>query len=113
MWTPDPSIIVTAAQREAEAVAALKEQFRVSVQAHVDATARGRDYHDAVTLASYDTPSQTDPVWRAEASAFVIWRTSVWHYVNAQLHQVTEGYREVPTVEGFIAELPSIEWSMD
>lgn len=110
MWTPDPTQIITAEQKAAEAQAALQEQFRAAIQAHVDATAMSKLYNDSVTLASYDTLSQPNAAWKAEAAAFVIWRTAVWEYVNGQLLLFGAGEREIPTIEDFIAELPVIVW---
>lgn len=52
MWTPDPEIIVTAAQKAAEAQAATVEGFRAAIQAHVDAAAKSRNYDGGNALAS-------------------------------------------------------------
>ena len=108
MWTPDPAIIVTAEQREAEAKAAMVETFRLAIQAHVDATAQARRYDGGVSLASYVASS--NPAWAAEAQAFVAWRDAVWAYAYAELDRVLTGQREQPGVEAFLAELPVIEW---
>lgn len=108
MWTPEPEIIVTAAQRAAEAQAALVETFRVAIQAHVDETARGRSYDSGNSLASY--VASTNAAWAAEAQIFVAWRDAVWIYAYAELDKVMSGDRTIPTVEAFIGELPVIEW---
>lgn len=109
MWTPEPEIIVTAAQREAEAQAALVETFRAAIQSHVDETARSRNYDGGNSLASY--VASTNSGWAAEAQAFVAWRDAVWLYAYAELDKVQTGAREVPAVEAFIGELPQIEWA--
>src|SRR4051794_31289643 len=108
MWTPDPSIIITAEMKAAEAQTATVDAFRAAIQAHVDQTARFRDYHDAVTLASYDTASQPREDWKADASAFVVWRTEVWTHAYAELDKVLDGLREQPTVQDFLDELPEM-----
>jgi hypothetical protein len=108
MWTPNPAIIITAAQKVASAEAALVEQFRSAIQAHVDATARGRNYDGGNSLASYT--SSTNPAWAAEATAFVAWRDAVWIYAYAELDKAMTGQRPVPEVEAFVAELPAIAW---
>lgn len=108
MWTPDASIISTAAQREAEAVASSVEAFRLAIQAHVDAQAQGRRYDNGNSLASY--VASTNPEWAAEAQAFVAWRDAVWFYAYTELDAVMAGEREQPTIEDFIGELPEIVW---
>lgn len=109
MWTPDPSIIITAEQKQAEAQARLLETFRRAVQAHVDATAQTRDYDNGNSIAGY--VASTNPIWASEAQAFVAWRDAVWAYAFAELAKVQHGAREIPTVEEFLAELPTINWN--
>ncbi|TPL36760.1 hypothetical protein [Mesorhizobium sp. B2-4-8] len=108
MWTPDPSIIINAAQKAAEAQVALLASFQTAIQSLVDQTATSRSYADGNALASY--VASTVPAWSAEATAFVAWRDAVWVYVYGELDKVTAGEREIPTVEAFLAELPAIAW---
>ncbi|TPM39391.1 hypothetical protein FJ951_27175 [Mesorhizobium sp. B2-2-3] len=108
MWTPDPSIISTAAQRAAEAQVTLLASFQTAIQSLVDQTARSRSYADGNALAGY--VASTVPAWSAEATAFVAWRDAVWVYAYGELDKVKAGEREVPTVEAFLAELPVIAW---
>lgn len=108
MWTVDPSKIITAEQKAAEAAAATLRAFEDALQAHVDATARERTFRDGVTLASY--VASTNPQWAAEAQAFVAWRDAVWAYAYGELAKVQGGLREQPTVEDFLTELPAIDW---
>lgn len=108
MWTPDPSIIITPEQKQAEEQARLLEAFRRAVQAHVDATAQARDYDDGNSIASY--VASTNIAWAAEAQAFVSWRDAVWTYAFSELAKVQNGEREIPTVEAFLGELPLMEW---
>jgi hypothetical protein len=108
MWTPDPTQIITAEMKAAEALAALQEQFRAAIQAHVDALAKGRNYDSGNSLASY--VASTNARWAAEAQAFVSWRDQVWLYAYAELDKAMTGAREIPTIDDFIAELPVIDW---
>lgn len=85
------------------------DDFRLAIQGHVDAIARGRNYDSGNSLASY--VASTNAVWAAEAQAFVVWRDAVWLYAYSELDKVQTGAREVPTVEAFIGELPAIEWA--
>lgn len=110
MWTPDPSIIITAAKKAAEAQAAAVEAFRAAIQFHVDNTARSRNYDGGNALASY--VASTNPQWAAEAQTFVAWRDAVWLYAYAELDKVILGEREQPTIETFIGELSAVEWSI-
>lgn len=85
-----------------------QQEYANAIQAHVDATARARDYMDGVSLASY--LASTNPTWAADAAAFVSWRDIVWAYAYEQLDAVENGLREQPTVAGLVAELPAITW---
>lgn len=82
--------------------------YAAAIQAHVDAAARDRSYHDGVHLASY--VASTNVVWAAEAAAFVAWRDAVWAYAYAQLAAVAAEEREQPTVAELVGELPEMEW---
>lgn len=85
-----------------------KEDFRLSIQAHVDAVARARDYNDGNALAGY--ANSTNAVWAAQSEAFIAWRDRVWEYVHAELEKVVTGLRAAPPVTDFVAELPAIDW---
>lgn len=84
------------------------DDYRLAIDAHVNATARSRDYNDAATLAGYER--STVPEWMAEAKAFIEWRDRVWVYTRSELAKVQHGQRPQPSVEDFIAELPVIAW---
>ena len=82
--------------------------FEDAIQAHIEETARSKGYGDATRLASFTV--STRPEWAAEAHAFVEWRDVVWLHAFAELDKVQAGDRPEPTIEEFIAELPTIEW---
>lgn len=82
--------------------------YQDAIEAHVEATARERDYSSAVSLASYYN-STVEP-WASEAQAFVPWRDAVWQHAYAELDKVAAGEREQPTIEALIGELPTIDW---
>ncbi|MFC0280316.1 hypothetical protein ACFOHK_08155 [Falsigemmobacter intermedius] len=96
-YVPPEPVALTAEQ--------LVEQIRVSVQAHVDATARERLYDNGNSLASY--VASTNPQWAAEAQAFVAWRDAVWMQVYDLWASPPEPW---PTPVGVIADLPAINW---
>ncbi|WP_343315881.1 hypothetical protein AAIB41_13950 [Brucella sp. BE17] len=108
MWTPDASIIVTAEQRQADAMALAVETYRKAIQALIDSKASERQYDSGATFASY--VNSTKPEWAAEAKAFVAWRDQVWSYALAELDKVQSGEREQPSVEAFLSELPVFDW---
>lgn len=80
--------------------------YRAAVQAHVDAVAVARLYDSGVSLASYT--GSTNPVWAAEAAAFVAWRDEVWSFVYALWADPPTGGDS--SVEALIDALPEIEW---
>lgn len=82
--------------------------YAAAITAHIEAAARSRQYDSAFSLASYT--GSTVPGWAAEAQAFVAWRDAVWTYALAAMGEVAAAEREAPTVDGLIAELPTIEW---
>lgn len=85
-----------------------QSDYSAAIQAHVNATAVSRLFHDGATLASYVT--STNPQWAAEAQAFVAWRDAVWAYAYTEMDKVLNGQRPQPTVTEIIAELPPISW---
>lgn len=91
-----------------EPVPLTAELMRVAIQAHLDAAAQSRQYDNSFTLASY--VSSTHPEWAAEAAAFIAWRDAVWLHALVELQRVQNGDRPIPTLGGFLEELPLIEW---
>jgi hypothetical protein len=85
-----------------------QQVYSAAVQAHIDATARGRGYDSGVSLASYVASTITS--WAAEAAAFVAWRDAVWAYAYMELAKVRNAERSQPTVAELVAELPTITW---
>jgi hypothetical protein len=89
--------------------AAMVERAKVTVQAHIDATARERDYADGVACASYKT--STINLWAAEAATFIAWRDAVWATMYALLAEVDAGQAVPPANEAeLLALLPVMEW---
>jgi len=108
--------LLTAPQRTAlDAVIAAHDpqrlrlgDYRSAIQAHVDATARARDYDSGVSCASW--VASTNPAWSAEAQAFVAWRDAVWAYAYTELAKVEAGQRTQPTIDALLVELPAMAW---
>jgi hypothetical protein len=83
------------------------DDYRRAIQAHIDATARSRDYGDGVACASY--VASAVPQWQAEALAFVQWRDAVWlhAYQGLAAHDPSE---PPPAIADVVAGLPAMEW---
>jgi hypothetical protein len=85
---------------------ALTDYGRV-VGEHVHAVARSRGYDDGVSMASYAT--DPDPAFKAEALAFVAWRSAVWKAVAARMAAVQDG-APAPGLQELVTSLPAIVW---
>lgn len=84
------------------------DDYRIAVEALLDAVARSRRYDNALSISTY--VSSTTPQWAVEATAFVAWRDTVWVYAYAELDKMMTSQRPQPLVSDFLAELPSLTW---
>jgi phage terminase Nu1 subunit (DNA packaging protein) len=82
--------------------------YTAAITAMMDGKAREQRYDSAVSISTYT--SSTNPVWQAEAQAFVDWRDAVWTYSYAELDKVLAGSRAQPTIDEFLTELPPLVW---
>lgn len=82
--------------------------FAAAIQAHLDATARERQYDGIQAAISY--VGDPNPIYAAQATALRDWRSAVWTYALAQLALVATGARPQPTVAELLAELPPFAW---
>jgi hypothetical protein len=99
--TPEP-------EPAAEPEPPTQQDFAFAIQDRIDTTAISRGYQDGFALASYAT--STIPQWAAEAAAFIAWRDAVWVYAHQELASVLNGSRAIPTIAGFLEELPGMKW---
>ena len=82
------------------------EDFRLAIDAHVEATAQAWGYNGAAHIAGY--AASTVPLWRAEAAAFIAWRDAVWVQVITRLAAVQAGQQPPPaSIPALIATLPA------
>ncbi len=79
----------------------------VLVQEYIDTTAQSRQYKYGVYCASY--AQSTNPVWAAEAQAFIAWRDSMYAYALQVFSDIQAG-QPAPTQEEFVAGFPQIVW---
>jgi hypothetical protein len=86
----------------------LFNQYQRAVEAHIESVAKSRGYTSSLSCASYATGTN-NPVWAAEATAFIDWRNEVWKEVFVVFEAWKNG-SPPPTIEALIASLPQITW---
>lgn len=74
----------------------------------IDKKASEKQYLNAVSCASYVTSS--NDTWADEASAFIVWRDNVYEYAFDYFKQVQEGAIRNPSMQDFLAGIPSLVW---
>lgn len=79
------------------------------VQQTIDTTAQSRQYKNGVYCASY--AQSTNPIWAAEAEAFIAWRDSMYAYA-LQVFSDVQGGEPVPTQDEFVAGFPEMVWPL-
>lgn len=81
-------------------------QYNQAVQGVLDAYATSMRYDSMLSMSTYVT--STNAQFKAEATAAVAWRDSVWASAYATLAAVQAGQAPMPTsVAAFIATLPA------
>lgn len=104
---PDPTPEELAAQQAAEQQRIIRD-LTTAVQAHLDATARTRNYDGILSACTYAT--STNSQFAAEGQACVQWRDACWFACYGVMNSAQLGGRETPTSEQLIAELPPMVW---
>lgn len=99
--------ILTAADLEAETLAALRARAGSAIEALIEETAKARGYADATRLATYT--NSVVPEWADEATQFLRWRDEVWVTAYSLLADAENGVFE-PSLEAVMAALPVIVW---
>lgn len=109
MEPPITEVVVSNGDEKPVSNPPTKQDFTNAIQAHLDITARGRNYDSIQSAITYR--GDPNPQFAAEADALFEWRSAVWTYAMEQLAAVEAGEREVPeTAEAFIEQLPPFEW---
>jgi hypothetical protein len=86
----------------------IQKMLTDGVQAYMDTKAQERGYDNIHTACSY--ANSTDEVFKAEGTACLAWRDSVWRKCYNILDEVKTGKRAIPTFEEVIAALPVLAW---
>lgn len=88
--------------------AEIQKMLTDGVQNYMDTAAQTRGYDNIHTACSY--ANSTDEIFKAEGTACLAWRDSVWRTCYNILDEVKAGTRPIPTLEEVIAELPKLVW---
>ncbi len=83
------------------------ELGRALIQNHIDSIAQSQQYKNGVYCVSY--AQSTNPIWAAEAQAFIAWRDSIFAYSLQVFSGIQEG-EPAPTQEEFVAGFPEMVW---
>lgn len=84
-------------------------EFSIELQNHIDIIARNKNYDNGFACASY--ANSTNATWKQEAEDFIAWRDSCWQYAIDVQNDVESGSIETPTLEDFITNAPTLNWS--
>jgi hypothetical protein len=93
---------------EGEPFGVTQARLTATIQAHIDATARQRNYDSALSCVSY--LNSTIPTFAAEAAAMLTWRDQCWVTAVQVLGEIMAEIRPIPTEAEAIALLPTITW---
>ena len=86
----------------------IKSRLIVTVQNHLDNTARARGYDSIVSACSYAAVAN---IFQIEGIAAIQWRSSVWEKCYQILAEVQANTRAIPSESELIALLPVINWT--
>lgn len=85
----------------------LYKQCQEALELHINDIAKERLYTDAVSCASYK--DSTNPVWSAEASAFITWRDICYEYAFDYIEKAESGEIQ-PDFDEFVEGIPEMIW---
>ena len=105
---PKPSEQDILDQMPAVQLAFMQKQIEISIRELVEAKPLERGYDNVMTLSSYTTSNNAQ--WKAEADAFIAWRDSVFAYAYQTLADVQAELMPLPSLEDFMAEMPTLTW---
>lgn len=88
--------------------AATEADYVAAVQVMLDTTAKQRNYDNIQSACTY--AASTNAQFKAEGLACLAWRDAVWAQCYADLAAVQAGTMQQPTVDAFVASLPTLTW---
>lgn len=85
------------------------KNYSSKLQNKINEKAQEKSYEDGFACASYI--NSTNDAWKAEATQFIAWRDSCWQYAHDIQTKVESGEIQPPSIEDFIAGMPTLIWS--
>lgn len=85
-----------------------KDDVISAITSHIVSVATTKKYDSELAVATYI--NSTNPLWRAEANAFIAWRDVVWAYVYEQIALWENEERTITTADELVGELDDIVW---
>lgn len=85
-----------------------EDDYTGAVEDMMDAKVRERKYDSIEKACTYD--GDPDPIFAAEGAACKAWRSAVWRRRYEDLAKVQAGEMAQPTIEAFLASLPTLTW---
>jgi len=79
---------------------------KYGIEVHLNTQAKALGFDNINTISKF---MGFDNSFRADAEKLASWCASVWEYAEPEAAKVIEGSRTLPSVSGFIAELPLYE----
>ena len=106
---------VDATEQQAQEITAFQQAasidpkiYQDALQLEIDNEAMTKSYTNGFACTSYVT--STNPQWAEEAQAFVAWRDLAFAYGYDYLSKVQSGEIQNPTIDNFIAGIPTMDW---
>lgn len=85
-----------------------EDDYTQAAEAMMDAKVSERRYDSIGKACTYD--GDPDPIFAAEGAACKAWRSAVWRKCYEDLAKVQAGEMTQPTIEDFLASLPTLTW---
>lgn len=85
--------------------------YRNAAQQHLDNVARQAGYDDIKTAVTY-AEEPAIPVFQQQGKALRAWRSVVWAFAYDLLDKVSKGEVQKPSMEEFVALLPTVNWEV-
>lgn len=89
------------------ALSRMKMGCKNLIESLISSTVAQKDYRSGSSCASY--AFSTNPQWKAEADAFILWRDALYTAAYQVFEDVQNG-QPAPTEQEFLALLPTLIW---
>lgn len=82
-----------------------ESEAAAAVQNALDAKAKEYNYDSVFTAATY--AASTNPMFKADADAFIAWRDTVWVWAYGKLAQIQAGTLAKPPFNELLSDMPA------